>query len=95
MALAEFVHLRLHSAYSMSEGAIELKKLAALCKQSEMPAVAITDTRNLFGALEFSDTLAKEGVQPIIGCQMSIRQGAVPKAGSIQRMPEPDFLVLL
>ncbi len=95
MALAEFIHLRVHTAYSMSEGAIEIKKLAALCQYSHMPALAITDTRNLFGALEFSDTLAKEGIQPIIGCQVAVRNGPLPKPGTIQRSPEPDTLVLL
>ena len=49
-----FIHLRTHSAYSLSEGALQIKKLAALARDANMPAVAITDTGNLFGALEFS-----------------------------------------
>lgn len=68
-----FVHLRLHSAYSLAEGAIKADKLALLCKQHEMPAVAITDTNNLFGALEFSETLMENGIQHIIGCQLNIQ----------------------
>lgn len=68
-----FIHLRLHSAYSLSEGAIKTDKLVSLCKQHEMPAVAITDTNNLFGALEFSETLAENGIQHIIGCQLNIQ----------------------
>jgi len=72
MAHADFVHLRVHSAYSLSEGAIPVKQLIELCLERKMPAVAITDTNNLFGALEFSDAAAKAGVQPIIGCQLSI-----------------------
>ena len=51
MSHADFVHLRVHSAYSLSEGAIQPKKLAALCQKERMPAVAVTDTANLFGAL--------------------------------------------
>ena len=50
-----FIHLRTHSAYSLSEGALQIKAMAALAKEAKMPAVAITDTGNLFGALEFSE----------------------------------------
>ena len=69
---AEFVHLRVHSAYSLAEGAVRIPELGALCKQHGMPAVAVTDTANLFGALEFALAAAKEGVQPIIGCQLTL-----------------------
>ena len=72
MAHADFVHLRVHTAYSLSEGAITIGTLTELCKTREMPAVAITDTNNLFGALEFASAAAKAGVQPVIGCQLSI-----------------------
>ena len=54
MPHADFVHLRVHSAYSLSEGAITPKALAELAKRAEMPAVAVTDTGNLFGAMEFA-----------------------------------------
>ncbi len=64
---AQFIHLHLHSAYSLSEGAIRVEKLGALCRDAGMPAVAVTDTNNLFGALEVSTSLASAGVQPIIG----------------------------
>jgi len=72
MAYADFVHLRVHSAYSLSEGAIPVKSLVSLCQDQAMPAVAVTDTNNLFGALEFSGAAKKAGVQPIIGCQLAI-----------------------
>ena len=72
MPLADFVHLRVHSAYSLLEGALQISDLAALCRDHEMPAVAVTDTNNLFGAIEFSSEAAKAGVQPIIGCQLSV-----------------------
>jgi len=72
MTHADFVHLRVHSAYSLSEGAIPAKKLVALSREQGMPAVAVTDTNNLFGALEFSSAAAGSGVQPIIGCQLSV-----------------------
>ncbi|MEM8771739.1 MAG: DNA polymerase III subunit alpha [Pseudomonadota bacterium] len=64
---AKFIHLHLHSAYSLSEGAVRISALPKLCKDGGMPAVAVTDTNNLFGALEVSTTLAGVGIQPIIG----------------------------
>ncbi|MDR1983168.1 MAG: DNA polymerase III subunit alpha [Holosporaceae bacterium] len=69
----QFVHLRLHSAYSLSEGAIKIDKLVQLCEENRMPAVAVTDTNNLFGAIEFSTKCADRGVQPIIACQLNIQ----------------------
>ncbi len=71
-AVRPFVHLRVHSAYSLLEGALTVTKLAELTTACEMPALAITDRNNLFGALEFSETLAKVGVQPIIGCTLCV-----------------------
>src|ERR1700744_4036935 len=95
-AYAPFVHLRVHSAYSMAEGAIKIPKLVDLCVAERMPAVALTDTRNLFGALEFSSAAAKAGVQPIVGCKLAVRRDDVVTAhGAMGRLPEPDTLVLL
>ena len=71
---ASFVHLRVHSAYSLSEGAIKADKIAALAKAAGMPAVGIADSGNLFGALEFSQACVKSGVQPIIGCQIGLKR---------------------
>ena len=71
---ASFVHLRVHSAYSLSEGAIKPDKIATLAKEAAMPAVAIADTANLFGALEFSQYCTAKGVQPIIGCQVTLQR---------------------
>ena len=72
MPHSDFVHLRVHSAYSLLEGAIKIQDLVELCASETMPAVSITDTRNLFGALEFSIACAEKGVQPIVGCQISL-----------------------
>jgi DNA polymerase III subunit alpha len=71
-ATAGFVHLHVHSAYSLSEGAIKIGKLRDLCLAAGMPAVAVTDTNNLFGALEASETLSAAGVQPIAGLKLSL-----------------------
>ena len=88
MPHADFVHLRVHSAYSLSEGAIKADKIPALALEANMPAVAITDTANLFGALEFSQACAAKGIQPIIGCQIALSRADNP------RLP-PDPIVLL
>lgn len=70
-----FIHLHLHSAYSLAEGAIRIKDLVKRCKLNNMPAVAVTDTNNLFGALEFAMAAADEGIQPIIGSQITLEDG--------------------
>src|ERR1043165_4961356 len=93
MPHADFVHLRVHSAYSLSEGAITPKALAELAKRAEMPAVAVTDTGNLFGAMEFAGYAKDAGVQPITGCLLGIaRPDQDPHA---MKQPAPDRLLLL
>ena len=67
-----FVHLRVRSAYSLLEGAIKADKIAPLAVAAGMPAVALTDRANLFGALEFSVITKDLGVQPIIGCALPV-----------------------
>jgi len=68
----QFVHLRVHSAYSLLEGALPLKKILSKAVADNQPAIAIADTNNLFVALEFAQKAIGEGLQPIIGCQVSI-----------------------
>jgi DNA polymerase-3 subunit alpha len=80
MTHADFVHLRVHSAYSLAEGALRIPQLVELCRDKKMPAVAITDTSNLFGALEFSMAAAKAGIQPIVGCQITLSVDLDPDA---------------
>jgi DNA polymerase-3 subunit alpha len=70
-----FVHLHVHSSYSLLEGALTIGKLAELAKADRQPALALTDTDNMFGALEFSDKLASSGIQPIVGCALSVDFG--------------------
>ena len=85
MLHAEFVHLRVHTAYSLSEGAIQIADLVTLCRDDGMPAVAITDTGNLFGALEFSECCAAAGVQPIIGTALALSREVGASAGGETR----------
>jgi DNA polymerase-3 subunit alpha len=75
-----FVHLHVHSAYSLREGALSIEALANRAKVDDMPALAITDSNNLFGALEFSEKLAKHGIQPIIGAQITVDFADAPMA---------------
>ena len=76
-----FVHLRVRSAYSLLEGAIKADKIGVLAGEGDMPAVAIADRSNLYGALEFSVATKEAGVQPIIGC-------ALPVSGIGERPPQ-------
>ncbi len=106
MPTADFIHLRVHSAYSLAEGAlcvVEGKGLTArtdllkLCLQNDMPAVALTDKGNMFGALEFSIKSSAKGLQPIIGCQIAlVRPEQLAMNGTLpSRRYEYDQLVLL
>ena len=70
---ANFVHLRLHSAYSLAESTLRIKDLSALIFDDKQPADAITDTNNMFGALEFAQTLSQMGIQPIMGAQINLK----------------------
>ena len=71
-AARPFVHLRVHSAYSLLKGSIKIGRLGELAKADRQPALALTDTDNMFGALEFSDKMAGYGIQPIVGCELAI-----------------------
>ncbi len=74
-AAVGFVHLHVRSSFSLREGALSISKLVKLAAADAMPALAITDSNNLFGALEFSEKLAKEGIQPIIGAALTLDFG--------------------
>jgi DNA polymerase III subunit alpha len=93
--LSNFVHLRVKSAYSLLEGAVRPEELATLARANAMPAVAVTDVDNLFGVYEISETLAKAGVQPIVGCQLSVDLGETPTASGVIMREKPPSLVLL
>ena len=95
MTHADFVHLRVHSAYSLSEGAIKLDKLVGLAAEQQMPAVAMTDTNNLFGALQFAQAAMKKGVQPIAGCQLNLARADADPTAQSGHKPAPEPIVLL
>jgi len=70
--MSDFVHLHLHTDYSMLDGACDVEKLCARVKELNMPAVAMTDHGNIFGAVHFVNAAHKEGVKPIVGCELYI-----------------------
>lgn len=89
---AGFVHLRVHSDYTILEGAVRIGDLVSLCKQFRMPAVAMIDSGNLFGAMEFASSASNAGIQPIVGTLLAvgdIRHHHGPHEG------EPASIVLL
>lgn len=92
---ASFVHLNVHSAFSLLEGALPLKNLIELARADNQPAVAVTDRNNMFGALEFSEKSIKDGLQPIMGCKLAVNfkddNDHIPRSGYI----EFPYLVLL
>ncbi|MCT4557477.1 MAG: DNA polymerase III subunit alpha [Pelagimonas sp.] len=92
MSDQKFIHLRVHTEYSLLEGAMRLKKLSGLCADLDMPAVAVTDSNNLFAALEFSVYASGAGVQPIMGCQIDLRY-ADPAPGERPKPPAPVVLL--
>ena len=69
----QFNHLKIHTQYSICEGALRTIDLAKYCKENRIRAVGLCDSKNLCGALEFSETLAKSKTQPIIGTQINIK----------------------
>jgi len=96
MSCAEFVHLRVHTAYSLSEGAIHVKDLVKQCVGMKMPAVAMTDTNNMFAALEFSSAASGSGVQPIVGVTLYVKSGFEEASTRGKKIEEvPQTLVLL
>ncbi|MEK7732443.1 MAG: PHP domain-containing protein, partial [Planctomycetota bacterium] len=75
MSAAPFVHLHVHTHYSLLDGATRIEALIERAKQWNMPALAITDHGNLFGAVEFYLAARKAGVKPIIGCEAYLAHG--------------------
>ena len=87
-----FIHLRVHTEYSLLQGAVHAKKLPEMVAKMNMPAVAVTDTNNMFCALEFSEGASKAGIQPIIGCQVDLGYTVIEHG---KRQEDPAGIVLL
>ncbi|MEI7871715.1 MAG: DNA polymerase III subunit alpha [Alphaproteobacteria bacterium] len=95
MPIADFIHLKVRSAYSLTEGANKVDAVVALAKAQAMPAVAITDRNNLFGALEFAQYAGKAGIQPIMGCDIGLRREEEGGIATASKLPSVDWLTLL
>ena len=95
MSSAGFVHLHVHSAYSLLKGSIKIAKLGELAKADRQPALALTDTDNMFGALEFSDKMAGYGIQPIVGCELAVDFGDQDPNARNALASAPSRIVLL
>ena len=86
-----FVHLHLHTEYSLLDGCARIEKVVKVAKQMGMPAIAITDHGNMYGAITFFDTCRSVGIRPIIGCEMYVADDLFSKNGK-QKL---EHLVLL
>ena len=69
----QFTNFKIHTQYSLCEGAIKIEELANYCKENKIKAVGLSDSSNLCGALEFSEKISKAGTQPIIGTQINFK----------------------
>ncbi|AMJ63508.1 DNA polymerase III subunit alpha [Bosea sp. PAMC 26642] len=90
-----FVHLHVHSSYSLLEGAMTVATIAKMAAADGQPALALTDTNNLFGALEFSEKLAGSGLQPIAGVQLSVDFADEAEGGRKPLNQDVPHIVLL
>src|SRR5919201_1823630 len=89
-----FVHLHLHTEYSLLDGAIRMRELMKKAAEYEMPAVAVTDHGNLFGAIEFYQEAERAGVKPIIGCEAYIAPRSHKEKASSLREAAYHFTLL-
>ncbi|MGZ5023774.1 MAG: PHP domain-containing protein, partial [Chthoniobacterales bacterium] len=89
-----FVHLHLHTEYSLLDGAIRMKELMKKAQEFKMPAVAITDHGNLFGAIEFYQEAQRAGIKPIIGCEAYMAPGSIKDRPNNMRDAAYHFTLL-
>ncbi len=95
MIHADFVHLHVHTQYSLLDGAIKLDDLMAQAKEFRMPALAITDHGNMFGAVEFYQKCMASGIKPIIGCEMYVAPQDRRKKEPIRGLPDAGYHLIL
>ncbi|MDQ1238945.1 MAG: polymerase subunit alpha, partial [Thermodesulfobacteriota bacterium] len=95
MPRGDFVHLHLHTQYSLLDGAIRFPDVIAKAKEYKMPALAVTDHGNLFGAMEFYSQVQAGGLKPIIGCEVYVAPGSRFHQTTIPGRPTSYHLVLL
>jgi len=91
MKHANFVHLHLHTQFSLLDGAIRLEDLFEQAKSYRLPALAITDHGSMFGAIEFYQQAQKNGIKPIIGCEVYVAPGSRLEKAS-KEFPKPPTI---
>src|SRR5512140_2078540 len=92
---SDFVSLHLHTEYSLLDGAIRIKELVERAKEYKMPALAITDHGNLFGAVDFYKQVKKAGIKPIIGCEVYMAPSLRTERGGTEADEASFHLILL
>ena len=92
--LSPFIHLRARSPYSILEGATQIADMAERCSSWNMPALALTDTNSLSGALEFSEKLIGKGIQPIIGVTLAVHMGRDDPLARGRKEPDGTIALL-
>ncbi|MBI5100619.1 MAG: DNA polymerase III subunit alpha [Nitrospirae bacterium] len=92
---SDYVSLHLHTEYSLLDGAIRIKELVGRAKEFRMPALAMTDHGNLFGAVEFYKQVTKAGIKPIIGCEVYVAPGSRLDRGGSENDEQHSFHLIL
>ena len=95
MSEAKFVHLNVHTDYSMLQAACTVKKISARAKEFGMTSLALTDYGNICGAVDFYNTLTKAEIKPIVGCTVYVASGKSTDKSFHQDKPSGYSLVLL
>ena len=90
----QFVHLHLHTDYSLLDGAIQIKPLSKRVEELKMPACAMTDHGNMYGAISFYNAMKYRGIKPIIGCETYITRGSRKEESSLPLRPLRTFASL-
>ena len=94
-----FNHLKIHTQYSICEGAIKIDNLKDFCKEKKIACLGLSDTSNLCGALEFAENISKVGTQPIIGCVPALEifsaNSSAPHRLDVSERPKQGILFCL
>jgi len=95
MHYADFVHLHNHTQYSLLDGANKVKDIVKVAQKFNMPALALTDHGNMFGAIEFYQEARKQGVKPLLGCEVYVAEESRFDRSSARGQNRTYHLVLL
>ena len=91
-----FNHFKIHTQYSICEGAVKINQLKDFCKKNKIKSLGLSDTYNLSGALEFSENLSSVGTQPIIGTQILFKykefEGLIPVSYTHLTLPTTPYV---